>query len=334
MQDYPPQYNTLIDDETWAFIRATEIHYPPDAASCSVAEQRLVYNRMCAAFNTPHPPGISTSDCTLKLPAAASPHNLQDKQAIAQNHGNSVAQRLYLNPQAPSETLVLYFHGGGFVVGDLESHDGVCADIAALSGLNVLATDYRLLPENASLAAYHDCWAAFVAASERYNRIVLCGDSAGGNLCAAVAHTDRNRRITDAATTNVIQGQVLIYPGLGATVDTNSARTHSHAPMLTLDDIEFYESLRQSRRSADFRLSPLSDDNYQNLPPTICISAECDPLADDGMLYCDQIAAAGGSATYYREKGLVHGYLRARHSVNRAAKSFDRICQSLKSMAS
>jgi acetyl esterase len=144
---------------------------------------------------------------------------------------------------------------------------------------------------------------------------VLVGDSAGGNLAAAVAITVP------------VSGQVLIYPGLGGDRSKGSYLTHAHAPMLTLADVAFYAGIRHGgmEPTGDATAAPLQAADFTHLPPTVAFSAECDPLADDARDYVARINTAGGKARWVHEAGLVHGYLRARHSVPRAKDSFQRI---------
>lgn len=330
MQDYPEQYKTLIDDETWAFIRRTESFYPADSVESSIEEQRRVYNLMCDAFAAPYPDNVTAQDSLLTVSDKCAPksNSVDDEEPLV-----TLPQRHYQTSKGKTDSAIVYFHGGGFVVGDLDSHDSICAELCARTGLDVIATDYRLLPEHPALAAYFDALAAYEDIAKRYKSVVLCGDSAGANLCAAVTHTDRNRNGADSSATHaILRGQVLIYPGLGASLSSGSAITHSDAPMLTLADVQFYDTLRNTRTDNDYRLAPLLDKNFKSLPRTICLGAECDPLADDGRFYCEKIEAAGGKAEYILEPGLVHGYLRARHSVARAQASFSRVCEAIASL--
>lgn len=297
-------YNTLIDAETWAFIRGTEDHYPPDMISADVATQREIYNRMCRAFFTGYPEGVTARD----------------------DRVGTIPLRIY---ECGSHGVTLiYFHGGGFVVGGLDSHDDVCAEICVRSGVRVVSVDYRLCPEHPHPAAFQDARDAtqYVALTWAGSHI-LAGDSAGGNLAAAVAHASRG--------TLHFSGQVLIYPGLGGDMMRGSYGDHAQAPMLTLDDLKFYQSMRFDRAMPqnDPTATPLADKDFTGLPPTVIFSAECDPLADDGRAYRDAILAAGGQAVWINETGLVHGYLRARHSVQRARASFDRIVAATKMLA-
>lgn len=293
-------YSQRIDEETWAFIRRTEESYPPDAANFTADEQRAVYDRMCRAFFEGYPEGVTAKDET----------------------ANGVPVRIYDAGEDEPEAGVIYFHGGGFVVGGLESHDDVCAEICARTGFRVISADYRLAPEHRHPAAFDDAmsvaeWAELSLGAP----YVLAGDSAGGNLAAAVSHAARRRL-------DRIAGQVLIYPGLGGNMDEGSYLIHAEAPMLTRDDVLAYQNLRTGGAAPDAddaTLAPLRDSDFSGLPPTVIFSAECDPLADDGWRYRDRIREAGGKAEWVEEKGLVHGYLRARTTVGRARESFDRI---------
>ncbi len=294
-----PDYQSLIDAPTWEFIRATDAAYPPDTASLSIADQRAIYDRMCRIFFRGYPEGVTAED-----------------RRIA-----GVPCRVY--PGALPR--VVYFHGGGFVVGGLHSHDDVCAEIRGRTGLEVVSVDYRLSPEHRHPAALDDALAVTRALGAE--PLLLAGDSAGGNLAAATAHALRGEVAP--------LGQVLIYPGLGGDRDAGSSLTHAHAPMLTRDDVIFYAGIRHGGEipDPDPSVSPLLDPDFTGLPPTLALSAECDPLADDAMHYAGRINAAGGRALWLKEPGLVHGYLRARASVPRASASFTRIVTALSAFA-
>lgn len=296
-------YSTLLDAPTWAFIHATDAAYPPDTASLYIAEQRAIYDRMCRAFHRGYPAGVTATDTRF----------------------GGVPCRHYPG----SDATVIYFHGGGFVVGGLHSHDDICAEIRATCGFHVVSVDYRLCPENPHPAAFHDALAATRAISATLpHPLILIGDSAGANLAAATAHATRGEPLG-------ITGQILIYPGLGGDRNTGSYLTHAHAPMLTRDDVLFYASTRHAGAEPipDPSFAPLSDSDFSGLPPTLAIAAECDPLADDARTYAARILAAGGNAKAVTETGLVHGYLRARATVPRAAASFSRILNTITAFA-
>lgn len=180
-------YSQRIDAETWAFIHATEAQYPAHAATLDIAGQRAVYDRMARAFHRGRPAGVAVADRSL----------------------GGVPCRLY-TPAAGSAATVVYLHGGGFVVGGLESHDDICAELAAATECRVVSADYRLAPEHPHPAAFDDALAATRAVAAAFpGPLVMAGDSAGGNLAAAVSHAARRAGPP-------VAGQVLIYPGLAA----------------------------------------------------------------------------------------------------------------------
>ncbi len=297
-------YSTLIDAETWAFIRKSQQSYPDDAVGLDVAGQRRVYDAMCQDFHRGRPEGIAVED----------------------SHANGVPVRIYA--EGSPNTTVVYFHGGGFVVGGLDSHDDICAEICAQTGFRVVAVDYRLSPEHKHPAAFDDAWAATNHVAEAFEQdIVLVGDSAGGNLAAAVAHHTRGRL-------KHIRGVVLIYPGLGGDGTAGSYVEHAEAPMLTTQDYRFYQSIRVDGDAPreDPRFAPLGDKDFSGLPPTAIFTAQCDPLASDGPAYAAALAGAQGQAHCICETGLVHGYLRARGMSARASDSFERITVAIEAL--
>ncbi|MEW9921532.1 alpha/beta hydrolase [Marimonas sp. MJW-29] len=296
-----PDYRRLIDAEVWAYIEKLDASYPPDAVEMSIADQRKHYDAMCKVFQQPRPPGVAVSDRAF----------------------GGVPCRVYA-VEGPDVTVV-YYHGGGFVVGGLDSHDDVCAEIAARTGYDVISVDYGLAPEVVFPGCFNDAWAAFAAvAAEREGDLILAGDSAGGNLSAAVAHHARGR--VDGR----IVGQVLIYPGLGGDTTKGSYVEHANAPHLTMADLNFYRTVRTGGAEPpedDPRYAPLKDSDFRGLPPTVVVTAECDPLASDGESYRDAVRAAGGRAVWFNEPGLVHACLRARHVSKRGAAFFDRVVE-------
>ena len=294
-------YSVLLDDEVRAFIARTDSFYPPDAVDLSISDQRRVYDALCQAFDFPHPDGVTTRD----------------------TDADGVPVRIY-NAGDPSATIV-YFHGGGFVVGGLESHDSICAEICAGTGYRVVAVDYRLAPEHLFPAAVEDAITATRWAGARYDgRIILAGDSAGGNLAAAVSGALRGADIR-------LRGQVLIYPALGADQTRPSFTEHAHAPGLTTADVAFYHRVYGGAGdvSADPRFAPLADADFSGLPSTVVVTADCDPLRDDAPAYCEALTKAGVRACWINEAGLIHGYLRARNMSQTARDSFERIIAAL-----
>ena len=291
-----PDYQTLIDAPTWAFIAQSAVGYPADGTGLTIADQRRIYDAMCVRFHRGYPAGVTAQDSRL----------------------GGVPVRIY----AGTDATVVYFHGGGFVVGGLESHDDICAEICAATGFRVVSVDYRLVPEHPHPAAFDDALSATRAIAKRFGGpLVLVGDSAGGNLAAAVTQAAGRSGALGIA------GQVLIYPGLGGDPDRGSYLDHAAAPMLNRVDVLYYSAMRHEGAAPvrDATSAPLQDSDFARLPPTVTFAAECDPLADDARDYAATLIAAGSRSVCVEERGLVHGYLRARATVPRAAASFGRI---------
>ncbi|OYX45538.1 MAG: hypothetical protein B7Z02_00845 [Rhodobacterales bacterium 32-67-9] len=298
-----PDYARLLDPEIRAFIAKTDRLYDPDTATRPLAEQRRAYDRLCAAFRRPYPDAVTATDAPL----------------------GGVPCRHYHPDKARPGATILYFHGGGYVLGGLDSHDDICAELSALTGRALIAVDYRLAPEHLHPAERDDALAALDALLARGgDRVVLAGDSAGGTLAALAAAARPSPRI---------DGQVLIYPALGTEYSIGPAPLHAEAPMLTSADMAFYEGIRFGGGPGPDTAWPLRADRFTGLPPTVIFTAECDPLAGDGPAYAARITGAGGRAQSIEEPGLVHGYLRARHMSARAGASFAAIAAAIAALA-
>ena len=298
-------YDSEIDKETWAFIEKTKSFYSDELLSYSIEQQRLEYNQMCRAFDT----------------------HRQYELIIKTEEWDTIPVRIY-EPQNSMGTLI-YFHGGGFVVGDLDSHHDVCANLAEKSQLRVVSVAYSLAPEHKHPAQFNDAYHAVKIASNTYPEpLIVAGDSAGGNLAACFCHSLRSTDIN-------LSGQVLIYPSLGTNMDSKSFIIHSNSPLLSTKDMLYYKKIRCENDvpEDDATFAPLNDEDFSNLPPTIVFTAACDPLVDDGEKYCEKITNSGGLAKWINEAGLVHGYLRARSEVVRARNSFERIAFAAASLA-
>lgn len=298
-----PDYSLLLDAEVQAYIARGAEFYPPNAVDLTVTEQREVYDAMCAAFHAGRPEGVEVWD---------------------EDYGGVPCRRYEIGK--PLETLI-YYHGGGFVVGGLHSHDDVCAELCARTGVRVVSVAYGLAPEHVFPRCYNDALAAFEAITEAFDGpVFMAGDSAGGNLTAAVTHHVRAR----------VAGQVLIYPGLGGDATKGSYVEHANAPELTTRDMLFYQTIRTGGTApptGDPRYAPLHNTDFKGLPPTVIVTAQCDPLASDGESYRDAILAAGGRAVWFNEAGLVHGCLRARNMSARGAAFFDRVSDAVSALA-
>ena len=297
------KYADQLDAGLWDYIDKVNSWYPPEIVAAPITEQRALYSRMCAAFHRDRPKGVTANDGLVATAAHAIP------------------VRRYRMAGKAAAAIVVYYHGGGFVLGDLDSHDDICAEICAGTGFEVISADYRLAPEHPHPASFDDALAVFEWIAETSMLpIVLCGESAGGNLAAAVAQATRHHP-------RHAIGQMLIYPGLGGDETGRSYVEHAEAPLLTLADIEFYRRIRSApgQSADDPTFSPLKDRDFSDLPPAVIVSAECDPLSSDGETYRDRILAAGGRALWWEDPRLVHSFLRARPTVPRAAEAFGRI---------
>lgn len=211
---------------------------------------------------------------------------------------------------------LVYFHGGGFVFGNLDTHDAVCRAIAKESGAVVISVDYRLAPENKFPAAVDDSYAATVwaaANAERLgidaHRIAVGGDSAGGNLATVVAIRCRD------AGGPALSAQVLIYP----VTDSSSFETESHREFgenyfLTRAGMEWFTGhyLVSADQKRHPEVSPLLASNLSGLPPALVITAEFDPLRDEGEAYARRLEQAGVPVTVTRYPGMIHGFVSMR----------------------
>ena len=293
--------STITDPEVLAFIAKTENLYPADTVDFSIQDQRDVYDRMGEAFRVGYPVDVTSEDGTFNGP------------------GGALRYRRY-TPVDAGAARVLYLHGGGFVVGGLDSHDDVCGEISSICGVEVVAIDYRLCPEHPHPAAYDDTVAAVLHFGDK--PLILCGDSAGGNLVAAASLSHRDR----------VTAQVLIYPGLGGNaLSLPSYSERAEAPMLNTKELAFYAQVRAGGPPPkdDPTFMPLAENDFSGVPPCFVSSAEHDPLRDDGPEWARRLAAAGVRAEAVIEPELPHGHLRARHMSTRAAEAFKTVTDAI-----
>jgi acetyl esterase len=299
------------------FLEKSGGFFPDDATRLSMDEMRGCYDRLCAHFHGGRPQGMRVDDMTAPGPAG------------------DIGLRRYV-PQGVRDGAGLdYLHGGGYVLGSLDSHDDVCAGLAELSGATVIAVDYRLAPEHRFPAAFEDSAAAvehIMSNAAAFGidpvRTAIGGDSAGGNLTAAVCLKRRDDRA------RVPAGQVLIYPTLGGDMDRGSYVSRANAPGLTTADMQAYDSwymgpCDDAVRMSKFR-APLLETNYEGLPPAFMIACEWDPLRDDCYGYAARLEAAGVAAAVRHEPELVHASLRARHMSQAAGAMFASVAQAVR----
>ncbi len=236
-----------------------------------------------------------------------------DDFALPGAEGQPVRARAYTPRDARPGPLplVMFLHGGGWVTGDLDSHDATCRALANASGCKVVAIDYRLAPEHKFPAGLEDSYAAlrWLAAHAAElgidaRRIAVCGDSAGGNLAAAVALMARDRGGPALAF------QVLVYPVTQHAFDTPSYREYGQGYLLTLEGMQWNWNhyLPDAAAGRDPLASPLLAPDLRGLPPALVIVAECDPLCDESEAYAARLAAAGVAVDCKRYDGMLHAF--------------------------
>ena len=208
--------------------------------------------------------------------------------------------------------MLVYFHGGGWVIGNLDSHDGAARWLANRAGVAVASVDYRLGPEHVFPAAVDDCWAAttWVAANGAElgidpTRLVVGGDSAGGNLAAVIALLAR-----DAGAPS-IRLQLLVYPAVDARMGHPSVDENGTGYLLSKADMNWFYGhygLGQAVPADEWRLSPLLSPSLAGVAPAYVITAEFDPLRDEGEAYAAALEAAGVPTQHRRFDGMIHGF--------------------------
>ena len=224
---------------------------------------------------------------------------------------STIPLRLYAPDPDAALPVVVYFHGGGWVIGDIESHDTICRKLAQASGCTVISVDYRLAPEHRFPCAPEDCHAvaSWVADNgSRLNvdsaRLAVAGDSAGGNLTAVTALLARDRGGP------AIAFQLMVYPVIDATMSFPSYKENAEGYLLSAADmVWFYENyVDDDVDRKDWMLSPLYAPDLSGLPPALVITAEFDPLRDEGEAYADALQQAGVEARSSRYDGMTHGF--------------------------
>jgi acetyl esterase len=293
------KYPTVKDPGIRAFLEEGERLYPEGAVNFSLAEQRIFYDRYCAHFRKPRPASVKVEDFSV----------------------GAISCRRYAPPNA-GPTKLLYLHGGGFILGGLESHDDICAELAEGTGLETIAVQYRLAPEHRFPAAFDDCWAVLTS---NFGPWIVAGDSAGGNLAAALCIKARDEDFWNIA------GQVLIYPGLGGDVTKGSYITQANAPGLSTKDMLYYH---ETYGGGDHHHAmPLKSTTLHGLPKAFLVAAGLDPLHDDCFNYAEKLEENGVSVQVRDEPLLIHSFLRARHMSEPARQSFAAIIAAIRRFA-
>jgi acetyl esterase len=237
-------------------------------------------------------------------------HHVEDRKVPGA--AGEIPARIY-SPSGKPNGVLVYLHGGGWVVGDIASYDAVCRALTNASGCVVVAVEYRLAPEDRFPAGPEDCYAAVKWASANAkslgsdaDHLVVGGDSAGGNLTAAVALMARDRGGPK------IRFQVMIYPVTDSAMDQGSHREFTADGMVLShqDMVWFWDYYLKNKSDGDNPYaSPNRAKDLSNLPPAVIITAEFDPLRDEGEQFAERLKRAGNKVTMRRYAGVVHGFV-------------------------
>ena len=246
--------------------------------------------------------------------------------------GGELKVRIYRPDGQGPFPIMVYFHGGGWVVGSVDTHDGVCRGLTHGVSCVVVSVDYRLAPEHKFPAAVEDayaatCWAAEHAAELGGDaaRLVVAGESAGGNLAAVVALMARDRGGPPIAY------QVLLYPGTCHGFESPSL-AENDGIVLGVEDIRWYsrQYLPNEAVAADPYASPLRAPDLSGLPPALVVTAEYDPIRDEGEAYADRLRQAGVPVVSKRYPGLIHTFFLVAGMVDAAREAVEETCETLR----
>jgi len=240
---------------------------------------------------------------------------------VAPGPAGDIPVRIYRASLEPGQPVIVYFHGGGFVVGNLDSHDGTCRRLCGAVGCTVISVDYRLAPEHLYPAAVDDSYAATNWAAENAqslkidpDRIAVAGDSAGGNLAAVVAIVARDKGGPKLC------HQLLTYPVTDMGFTSESYVTNGEGYFLTRAMMEWFgvQYVPAGHPVEDPLLSPLYAENLAGLPPATVITAEYDPLRDEGEAYARRLQDAGVPTRLVRYDGVFHGFFSMNGMIDQA----------------
>jgi acetyl esterase len=287
---------SMLDPQVGALLRLIEERGAPLTHTLTPEQARAFY-RDRRAFSQPDAPRVE-SVRELQAPGPAGPIALRSYRPLG-------------TPEDAVLPVLVYYHGGGWVIGDLETHDVLCRQLCNLSGVAVIAVDYRLAPEHRFPAAVDDAlaaahWVRANAASLKVDaeRLAVGGDSAGGNLSAVVALIARD------AGDLPIRFQLLIYPGTDQRCGWPSHTDNGQGYMLTSDTLDyFYGHYLPQGQGLDWRISPLLHPDHTNLPPALVLTAGYDPLRDEDFQYAKKLSEAGNRATLVNFERQIHGFI-------------------------
>ncbi|HEY4344770.1 MAG TPA: alpha/beta hydrolase [Parvibaculum sp.] len=296
-----------LDPQVKGLLDAMAANPAPRMIDLPVAQAREMYRGIASTLDLQGVPIGKVEDRKIPGPAG------------------DIPVRIYTPVAAGGDALpvLVYFHGGGWVIGDLETHDALCRTLSNEAGCKVVAVDYRLAPEHRFPAAADDCFAVvkWVEANGSSigvdaTRIAVAGDSAGGNLAAVVSQAALTAKGPK------IVFQLLIYPVTDTNIDTGSYRENANGYFLERDSmIWFFDHYLDGADRSDPRIAPLKAASLAGLPRAYVVTAGFDPLRDEGRAYAEALKAAGVPTEYVNYEGMIHGFfnLQAAFDVSRDA---------------
>lgn len=291
----------MLDKQLEALLNQVRASGAPDLCELPVAAARGLYRQILAAAGSP-PDELAVRD--LRMPGV--------------EPGTTIGLRVYAPAAAQALPVVVWYHGGGWVLGDLDGYDGICRQLCVDAQAVVVAVDYRLAPEHPFPSAFDDAWAALrwvaspagaeaLGAAADTGRLAVAGDSAGAGLATTVCLFAR-----DAGGPQV-RFQALAYPpaASGCDGDFPSRVTHAGGPTLTAGTIAYVEQhfFGAAACAPDYRAAPLHAPSLAGLPPALVQLAAFDPLRDEGLAYARRLLAEGTAVTLVEYHGLAHGFL-------------------------
>lgn len=296
-----------LDPQTAWVLEMVKLSGRPKLTSLTPDQARAMYRETAKVLDVRPPPEL---------------HKIEDRKIPGP--GGQIPVRIYtpVDPAGGKLPVLVFYHGGGWVIGDLDTHDGPCRVLARDARCIVVAVDYRMGPEHRFPAAVEDCFAAlnWVAANAASlggdaARLAVAGDSAGGNLSAVMTH------LAKAAGAPKLCFQVLVYPAVDARGGYASVTENAVGYVLEKETMDwFYARYADEAQKRDPRCSPLLNLDFAGLPPALVVTAGYDPLRDEGKLYADKLAAFGVPVTYRHYAGQIHGFFSQAGAVSAAAQ--------------
>jgi acetyl esterase len=247
-----------------------------------------------------------------------------DVHAVEDLDVGGVPIRLYAPSTDLDAPIVVYFHGGGWVIGSLDTHDGLARALANRTGCRVAAVDYRLAPEHRFPAAVDDCWTVTRWAFDQAARVAVAGDSAGGNLAAVMALRARDAGLA-------LAHQALVYPVIDHRFDTASYAANADGYGLTLAGMRWYwDRYLGGADGAHPDASPLRAASVAGVAPALVLVCGLDPLRDEGVAYAERLRAAGVPVEVSEYRDMIHGFLRMSAVIDRSRQAQDEVARALR----